>query len=109
ELVRHEAVLARAEALAPRVATLREGEGAAFAQLVVGEALPRTDCGQCGHATCSGYAVAIASGRERALGKCGPGGAKATRDVHLLMQLRAGAPPADAAAHAIAATLRRHQ
>ncbi|HEX8954239.1 MAG TPA: 4Fe-4S dicluster domain-containing protein, partial [Polyangia bacterium] len=73
ELVRHEAVLARAEALAPRVATLREGEGAAFAQLVVGEALPRTDCGQCGHATCSGYAVAIASGRERALGKCGPG------------------------------------
>ena len=55
------------------------------------------------------YADAIASGRERALAKCEPGGAKATRDVNLLVQLRRGATPAQAATHAIAQTLRHHR
>ena len=45
----------------------------------------------CGWPTCRAYADAIAAGRERALGKCEPGGAKSTRDVNLLVQLRRGA------------------
>ncbi len=107
ELTRDDAALARAEALAARAAAAHDP--APFAALVVDEALAKTDCGKCGHASCRAYAEAIADGRERALGKCEPGGAKATRDVHLLVQLRRGAPPAEAAAHAIAATLRRHR
>lgn len=108
ELTRDEAARARAEALAAR-ATAAAGDVAAFAALLVDEALTKSDCGKCGHPTCRAYADAIAAGRERALGKCEPGGAKATRDVHLLVQLRRGGTPAEAAAQAIAATLRRHR
>ncbi|HEX6837927.1 MAG TPA: (Fe-S)-binding protein, partial [Polyangia bacterium] len=94
--------------LAPRAAAAA-GDSAALTQLLVDEALARTDCGKCGHPSCRAYAEAIASGRERALGKCEPGGARATRDVQLIVQLRRGATPAEAAALAIAATLRRHR
>ncbi|HWE26872.1 MAG TPA: (Fe-S)-binding protein [Polyangia bacterium] len=110
ELTRTDAVLARADALATRLATLpTTSDDAAIAALLVDETLAKTDCGACGWPTCRAYAEAIASGRERALGKCEPGGAKSTRDVNLLVQLRLGKPPAEAAAHATAATLRRHR
>ena len=102
ELTRPEVVRARAEALAAK-------SSLPTAQLLVDEALAKSDCGRCGHPTCRAYAEAIASGRERALGKCEPGGAQATRDVNLIVQLRRGATPDDAVVHAILQTLRRHR
>ncbi len=84
------------------------GDGA-LAALLVAEALAQTDCEKCGWPTCRAYAEAIAGGQERALHKCEPGGAKATRDVHLFVQLRRGKTPAEAAAHATSATLRHHR
>jgi len=102
ELTRPEVVRARAVALAAKASV-------ATAQLLVDEALAKSDCGRCGHPTCRAYAEAIASGRERALAKCEPGGAKATRDVNLIVQLRRGATADDAAVHAILQTLRRHR
>jgi NAD(P)H-quinone oxidoreductase subunit I len=103
ELLAHDAVRARADELAQKLA------GADFAALVVAEALAKTDCGKCGWPTCRAYAEAIASGKERALHKCEPGGARATRDANLLVQLRRGATPVEAATHAMAATLRHHR
>jgi formate hydrogenlyase subunit 6/NADH:ubiquinone oxidoreductase subunit I len=115
ELTRQDVVLARAEELAaklPATAATTTGDAAnaaTFAALLVREALAKTDCGKCGWPTCRAYADAIAAGRERALARCEPGGPKSTRDVTLLVQLRAGAPPAEAAAQAIATTLRHHR
>ena len=107
ELTRPEVVRARVEALARKASTVTSA--AALAELLVDEALAKTDCGRCGHPSCRAYAEAIASGRERALGKCEPGGAKATRDASLIVQLRRGATPDEAAVHAILQTLRRHR
>jgi len=104
ELLAHDVVQARAEALAARVASGRDP-----AALLVEEALARTDCGSCGWPTCTAYAEAIASGKERSLHKCVPGGARSTRDVNLLVQLRSGATPAAAAETAMVATLRHHR
>ncbi len=101
-LTRPDVVLARAEELAQKA-------DAPLASLLVDEALAGTDCGACDWPGCRAYAEAIADGRERALHKCEPGGAQATRDVNLLVKLRAGLPPADAADAAIASTLRRHR
>ncbi|MDB4969193.1 MAG: hypothetical protein JWN44_4882 [Myxococcales bacterium] len=111
DLTRSELVQARAEALATQVAAARAAadEPAAVAQLLVAEALARTDCEKCGWPTCRAYADAIVSGADRALDKCEPGGARATRDTNLIVQLRRGVAPVDAAAHASAATLRRHR
>ena len=105
ELTRADVTLARAEELAPQVAAARDDD-AAITQLLVKEALAKTDCEQCGWPTCRAYADAIAAGKDRALAKCAPGGAKATRDAHLIVQLRRGATPADAAAQASTATLK---
>jgi len=106
EVTRAEVALARAEELAPKAAAA--ADPAALAQLLVDEALAKTDCEKCGWPSCKAYAEAIASGRERQLSKCEPGGARATRDAHLIVQLRRGKPPAEAAALASAATLKAH-
>jgi NAD(P)H-quinone oxidoreductase subunit I len=108
ELTRADVALARAEELAPKVAAAgaSDDDNRAIAKLLVQEALAKTDCEQCGWPTCSAYADAIASGKEQALSKCAPGGAKATRDAHLIVQLRRGATPAEAAAQASTATLK---
>lgn len=105
ELTRADVARARAEELAPQVAAARDDD-AAIAQLLVKEALAKTDCEQCGWPTCRAYADAIAGGQDHQLAKCAPGGAKATRDAHLIVQLRRGAAPADAAAQAATATLK---
>jgi NAD(P)H-quinone oxidoreductase subunit I len=114
-VTRADVALARAGELAPKVAavTAQATAGAAsaqaaLAQLLVDEALAKTDCEKCGWPTCRAYADAIAGGRDRQLHKCEPGGARATRDAHLIVQLRAGKPPAEAAALATAATLKAH-
>ena len=108
ELTRHDVVQARAEALAPSVAAAAHDHGA-IAGLLVAEALARTDCERCGWPTCRAYADAIASGADRVLDKCEPGGARSTRDVNLIVALRRGSSPTDAAALAASNTLRRHR
>ena len=62
-------------------------------------AMGQLDCGQCGY-LCQSYAQAIASGEERDLGKCVPGGKATTRAVKKLME---DAPPAVAMAPRAAA------
>lgn len=106
ELTRPDRVAARAAELAPRVAAA--GDDAAAAALIVDEALARTDCEKCGWPSCRAYADAIVAGRERALHKCEPGGPRATRDAHLIVQLRAGRGIDEAASAATAATLKHH-
>lgn len=59
-------------------------------------AMGQLDCGQCGY-LCKTYAEAIASGAERDLGKCVPGGKPTTKAVKALV---AEAPPPAAAAGA---------
>lgn len=112
ELLAYETVRARAEELAPTVA---ESSVAAttssekLSSLMVSEALAKTNCGACGWPTCRAYADAIVSGQERALHKCEPGGARATRDVNLIVELARGATPDEAALRATVATMRRHR
>jgi formate hydrogenlyase subunit 6/NADH:ubiquinone oxidoreductase subunit I len=106
ELTRADIARARADELSPKVAAAKGADG--IARLLVDEALAKTDCEKCGWPTCRAYADAIASGADRALHSCEPGGAKATRDVHLIVQLRNGKSAAEAAALAAAATLKRH-
>jgi NAD(P)H-quinone oxidoreductase subunit I len=106
EVTRSDVARARAEALAPMVAEARDND--AVAQLLVAEALAKTDCEKCGWPTCKAYAEAIADGRDRALHKCVPGGPTATRDAHLIVQLRLGKTPEEAAAVASTATLKHH-
>ncbi|HKT17879.1 MAG TPA: sulfite reductase subunit alpha [Stellaceae bacterium] len=66
-------------------------------------AMAQQDCGQCGY-RCKTYAAAIASGAEKALNRCVPGGKETARQVKALMELGAApaaakpAPPAAAAA-----------
>ena len=59
-------------------------------------AMAQQDCGQCGY-LCKTYAAAIASGAEKALNRCVPGGKETARQVKELMELRAVATPAAAA------------
>lgn len=56
-------------------------------------AMAQQDCGQCGY-LCKTYAVAIASGAEKALNRCVPGGKETARQVKALMELGAVAPAA---------------
>jgi NAD(P)H-quinone oxidoreductase subunit I len=107
DVTRDDVVRARAEELAPKVAAARTDDGA-IAALLTAEALAKTDCEKCGWKTCRAYAEALAAGTDRAPHKCEPGGPRATRDAHLIVQLRTGKPPAEAAALATAATLRHH-
>ena len=114
DLTRNDVVLARAAELAARLPPRHElasqtARNAAMATLVVDEALAKTDCEKCGWPTCRAYADAIVSGAEHQLHKCEPGGARATRGVNLLVQLRSGKTPEEAAAHATSATLRHHR
>jgi sulfite reductase (NADPH) flavoprotein alpha-component len=56
-------------------------------------AMAQQDCGQCGY-LCKTYAVAIASGAEKALNRCVPGGKETARQVKALMELSAAVPAA---------------
>ena len=63
-------------------------------------AMAQQDCGQCGY-LCKTYAEAIASGGEKALNRCVPGGKETARMVKEVLELAAAAPaaaPAPAAA-----------
>jgi sulfite reductase (NADPH) flavoprotein alpha-component len=62
-------------------------------------AMAQQDCGQCGY-LCQTYAAAIASGTEKALNRCVPGGKETARMVKELLELGSGALPATASASA---------
>lgn len=47
-------------------------------------ALAQLDCGQCG-SSCQGYAQALASGAEKAMSLCGPGGRATAQKLELLL------------------------
>jgi len=81
------------------------GEGK-LAELLCKEAFPPLDCEACGHATCRGYADALASGAETDATRCAPGGARASRDALVILRLGRGSSAADAALAAGAAVLR---
>lgn len=50
----------------------------------VASALPQLDCGQCG-TSCQGYARGVASGTEKDLTRCIPGGRAVARQLELLL------------------------
>jgi NADH-quinone oxidoreductase subunit I/NAD(P)H-quinone oxidoreductase subunit I len=52
---------------------------------VLEEAQAGTDCGACTYPTCQEYAEAMASGKEKRLHMCEPGGAESARATHIVM------------------------
>ncbi|MBI3186060.1 MAG: 4Fe-4S binding protein [Myxococcales bacterium] len=52
---------------------------------VLEEAQAGTDCGACTYPTCREYAEAMASGQEKRLHMCEPGGADSARATHIIM------------------------
>src|SRR6185437_12110228 len=56
-------------------------------------AMAQQDCGQCGY-LCKTYADAIASGSEKALNRCVPGGKETARMVKEVLELADAAPAA---------------
>src|SRR5215472_12938596 len=71
---------------------MKLAEGRPFPQRLMA-AMAQQDCGQCGY-LCKTYADAIASGSEKALNRCVPGGKETARMVKELLEL--GAAPAAA-------------
>jgi sulfite reductase (NADPH) flavoprotein alpha-component len=75
-------------------------------------ALPQLDCGQCG-TSCQGYARSVASGTEKDLTRCAPGGRAVVRQLELLLAEPLRAPrgerpwPPGAAAAGAASGVRR--
>jgi sulfite reductase (NADPH) flavoprotein alpha-component len=65
-------------------------------------AMAQQDCGQCGY-LCETYAEAIASGGEKALNRCVPGGKETARMVKEVLELAAAPAVAPAPAIAISA------
>jgi sulfite reductase (NADPH) flavoprotein alpha-component len=83
---------------------LKLAEGRALPQRLMA-AMAQQDCGQCGY-LCKTYADAIATGTEKALNRCVPGGKETARMVKELLEMgaapvaAASATPLAAAAHA---------
>ncbi|HVA12899.1 MAG TPA: sulfite reductase subunit alpha [Stellaceae bacterium] len=83
---------------------MRLAESKPLAQQLMA-AMAQQDCGQCGY-LCKTYAEAVASGSEKALNRCVPGGKETARTVKEVLELAASAPvaaPVLVAAAAIAA------
>lgn len=88
----HDSSLSLAERMA-----LADGKPAARRMMA---AMAQLDCGQCGY-QCQTYAEAIASGAEKSLNRCQPGGKETARKLkELLGEIGAGAPVAAAPASA---------
>ncbi|MFZ5472025.1 MAG: 4Fe-4S binding protein [Myxococcota bacterium] len=59
---------------------------------ILEEAQAGTDCGACTYPTCRDYSEAMASGKEKRLHMCEPGGAESARATHIIMDsVKAGA------------------
>ncbi len=96
EVIEEATVVKRAEELAPMVAAAGD-DVQKFEDLLYDQALAQTDCEACGWPTCREYATAMLDGKDVDLHKCEPGGPQATRDTVLILNIRRGKPPADAA------------
>ena len=55
------------------------------------------------------YADAMIEGKDPEFFKCEPGGAQSTRDMNLILQIRLGKPPAEAAKAAAKVVLDHHK
>ena len=110
DVVNDDVALARARELEPRVQAAGQDAGQ-VAELLFAEAFAQTDCEACGYPTCLEYAQAMLrpSGADRETWKCEPAGAASTRDVNLILELRAGRTPEEAAKAARIVTLSHHK
>jgi formate hydrogenlyase subunit 6/NADH:ubiquinone oxidoreductase subunit I len=107
QIIAEEVVVKRAEELAPMVAEAGD-DVKKFEDLLYNQALAQTDCEACGWPTCREYADAMLKGKDAELFKCEPGGAQATRDTVLIISIRKGKSPADAAKTSIEAVKQHH-
>jgi len=82
----------------PLDARLRLAEGRSLPQRLMA-AMAQQDCGQCSY-LCDTYAAAIASGAEKNLARCVPGGRETARAVKELMEGGLASAPATPAAAA---------
>ena len=95
-VIEEEVVVKRAEELTPMVQAAGD-DVKKFEDLLYDQALAQTDCEACGWPTCREYATAMLDGKDLELHKCEPGGPQATRDTVLILNIRKGKAPADAA------------
>jgi NAD(P)H-quinone oxidoreductase subunit I len=84
------------------------GEQKKLEDLMFDQALPQTDCEECGYFTCREYARMLLSGGDTGVHKCVPGGPTATRDLNLILQLRLQRPAKEAAQETAALVLHHH-
>lgn len=107
DIIAEEVVVKRAEELAPLVQQAGD-DLKKFEDLLYDQALAQTDCEACGWPTCRAYADAMLEGKDPDIFKCEPGGAQATRDTALILTIRKGKPPAEAAREAIEIVKKAH-
>lgn len=107
EVVKEDVVMSRAKELAPRVEALRS-DLKGLEDLLYDQALAQTDCEACGWPTCREYATAMLQGKDNEFFKCEPGGAQSTRDMNLILHIRLGKSPEEAAKIAIQTVKQRH-
>jgi formate hydrogenlyase subunit 6/NADH:ubiquinone oxidoreductase subunit I len=107
QIIAKEVVDKRAEELAPMVDNAG-GDTKKLEDLLYDQALAQTDCEVCGWPTCREYATAMIEGKDKELFKCEPGGAQATRDTVLILDIRKGKAAPDAAKHTIKVVKAHH-
>jgi formate hydrogenlyase subunit 6/NADH:ubiquinone oxidoreductase subunit I len=107
EIIQEDVVTKRAEELLPMVKEVGN-DLKKFEDLLYDQALAQTDCEACGWPTCREYATAMLEGKDIDLYKCEPGGAQATRDTVLILNIRKGKAPADAAKDTIEVVKAHH-
>lgn len=107
QVIEEATVIKRAEELAPMVAAAGN-DVKKFEDLLYDQALAQTDCEACGWPTCREYADAMLAGKDAELFKCEPGGAQATRDTTLILNIRKGKNPAEAAKASIEVVKAHH-
>jgi len=108
EVVKEEVVIKRAQELAPLVAAAGN-DVKKLETLLYDQALAQTDCEACGWPTCRAYADAMLEGKDPEFFKCEPGGAQSTRDMNLILQIRLGKSPQEAAQLATKVVLDHHK
>src|SRR5205823_11741727 len=108
DVVKEEVIVARAKELEPMVKEAGN-DPKKVEDLLYNQALAQTDCEACGWPTCRAYADAMLEGKDPEFFKCEPGGAQSTRDMNLILQIRLGKPPAEAAKLAAKVVLDHHK
>lgn len=107
EVIKEDVVIARAKELQPLIAPIKD-DVKGLETLLYDQALAQTDCEACGWPTCREYADAMLLGKDMEFNKCEPGGAQSTRDMNLILHIRLGKTPEDAAKLAIADVKSKH-